>query len=776
MRNIILMTSCAVAALVAASCTKDASSLQGRKARDEITLGSYRSEAATRAGGVQSFAEGTRYTLLSVLHEESAADYAWATGKGFDTQPTVGTETGIHTISYSPVSVFPQAAELDFFAVTYGDGTAPSLDAPATDGNTPSVTIADDGGALPDLMHSNTVKRRKASDGTVILPFEHALSSVSFLVSKQDENGDEPFRRQLEHVRITGIRIDNAAKRATMDAVTGGWSWSAADVGSRTVWADPAGEALQVTPRDVPGHDVLVFPNDDGDDTNNIYDPANPYRYRKPSGDESAEGGEQLIVTVTLEGLEIWDELALAYVPLTKTLADGTEVTDGRCEISCPMRVYDDGTGKDLGPMHLGRNMKYTVAVLVMRDNVKIITVSPHVYEWVDEDLTDEATTYGQPVVFGDVVWMDRNLGASSADCENDWLNTLGYWFEYARNVPFMMDMDVFRANGYKISSGNVLVDADGRTVAATPGEDPAWDDYFIYTYDNEGRKVSGFRRTTLKALAALPENDGKGDREIVAIDPGDAGSYDYLWYSSGGSFWYYAGAHSFTNTYWYTVSQQPVPKGWRLPTAKDVYSIMPEESFNWYSSSARYVVVGVPTPKATSGTAKTYAGNYKYQFIYGNVKVDPEADPEEEFSAPIRTAANKTRLYGIKYQGTDKAYRYMIEMHESDIERGDWVRFSQFPASADDIFVTEGSGNARTWNLHQFDWEHPSAYLDFPLQGQLGNGTVTLFGRELKLRLLERNGSGTFCMKLSNDGTGVANTYQSTTCPTRLVRDFNAN
>ena len=762
--------------LAAVSCAKDPISPGGRASGgDAILLGSYRKEAATRADAIQSFSEGVKYVLLSVSHEDDPASYAWDSGRGFDRQPTEGTETALHAIGYFPVAVFPQGTELDFFALTYGDGTVPVLDAPAEDGVSPSVTLSEDGERLPDLMHSNTVRRRKAADGTVVLPFEHALASVSFLISKQDESGDDLYQRQLERVRVTGIRIDNAAERATMDVVTGGWDWTRSDVGSREVWSDAEGVALTTSPADIPAGDILVFPNDDGDDTNNGAVPADPYRYRKASDDESARGGEQLIVTVTLEGLEAWDPATLAHVPLNKTLADGTEVTDGRCELSCPVRVYDDGTGEDHGPLHMERNMKYTVSVLVMRDNVKIITVSPMVYEWVEEDLTEEARTYGQPVVFGDVVWMDRNLGATSADCERDWLHSLGYWYVYARNIPFIMDMDVFEEKGYYINANNVLVDASGKTVKPTAGADPAWPDYFVYTYDDRGRKVSGYQNKTLVMLKNLPENEGLSDREVVAIDPGDPGTYDYLFYSSGASYWYTTGTHTFTNTYWYTTSQQPVPKGWRLPTAKDVYSIMPEETFNWYSASARYNVVGLPTPKATSGTARTYAGNYKYQFIYGNVKVDPEADPDADFTAPLRTEVAKTRLYGIKHQGTDKAYRYMIEMHDSNVERGGWVRFSQFPASADDIFESEGTGNARKWNLHKFDWEHPSAYLDFPLQGQLTNSSIALFGREIKLRLMERNGGQTYCMKLSNDGTGVYGTYQCTTCPTRLVRDFEA-
>ena len=50
----------------------------------------------------------------------------------------------------------------------------------------------------------------------------------------------------------------------------------------------------------------------------------------------------------------------------------------------------------------------------------------------------------------------------------------------------------------------------------------------------------------------------------------------------------------------------------------------------------------------------------------------------------------------------------------------------------------------------------------------------INIFGRDLKLRLKEMNSAtGNYCMKLSNAGTGFYNTWHSTTCSTRLVRDI---
>ena len=169
------------------------------------------------------------------------------------------------------------------------------------------------------------------------------------------------------------------------------------------------------------------------------------------------------------------------------------------------------------------------------------------------------------------------------------------------------------------------------------------------------------------------------------------------------------------------------------------------------------------------------------------------------DLSTPIYNDNNITRVYGIKYQGTSKAYRYMIEVRESNVGgKSDastfncgYVRFSMFPATADDKFLSDKDSKDAVstsdntynlysenpkWNLHKFDWDHPSSYIDFPLQGQIEAHPmhINIFGRDLKLRLKEMNSAtGNYCMKLSNAGTGFYGTWHSTTCSTRLVRDI---
>ena len=746
----------AAAVLTFASCAKEGMEQGGNAPKGAVQITSFRQQVFTRADVDEvDFPAGTTYTLLAV---DAAQPTKWRNAAGFAKVPQEGVEAvvgGVHKIDYEPLSLYRHNEKLDFYGLLYNvpkdtepAAVAPVLNTPIADGTNPTITIGETDGLLKDLMHSNEAKGKSSSDGIVQLPFEHALAAVNFMIGKQDEQFDPERDRQLQHVKVTKIVLKNVAKQATMDVKTGVWTPDVTE--DRVVYENGTGFAIPEISTEIGPKDYLVFPT----------------------------YGEQVSVEVSLAGLEQYN--GSGYEPMNKTFeSTGLVVKDGECTVSYDLKRFDDVSGEVVDNLTFDRNHKYQLAIFVMRDNVRIVAISPQVYDWLDVNLdlaTDpRVTTLGQPITFGGTVWMDRNLGAKSADCEKDWLRTVGYYWEYARNIPFILDFDVFKRKGYKVSNDNVIVYSNGSTVAATVGASPAWPDYFVYTYDNHGRKVSQFGHETAMQLLAHPENAGKTDRQVVAIDPGDEGSYAYIWVrgTSNWSYWYDTQAHEFTNTYWYTTENQPVPKGWRLPEPKDVYSIMPEETFNWYATSPRFNVVGLPDPKSTSGTAQTYAGDYKYQFIYGNIKVDPNANPSSEYSAPIRNNDLKTRLYGIKHQGTDKAYRYMIEMHTSNVPNGNYVRFSQFPASSRDVFKSTGSGDSRRWNLHKFDWEHPSAYLDFPMTGQFGDGTFTLFGREIKIRLREHSGNQTLCMKLSNDGTGVYGTWMCTTCPTRLVRDI---
>ena len=844
----------ATAVVLSGACAKERFDVPAPEDGTAIALGSFRKQVLTRSGGdLLSFNEGTKYALAAVEHADEPADYAWDTDRGFDAFPTVGTETARHTIAYSPVSVFPQGTELDFFGLTYGNGTAPALDAGAADGVDPEITVAEEAGKLPDLMHSNTVRRRKASDGIVMLPFEHALASVRFLVAKQDESGDGRAERQLERVRVTGVRIENAATRATMDLVTGDWRWSAADVGTRAVWQDPAGIAPGTEPQRIGTEDFLLFPNSDGDDENNAYYPADPFRYRDASNDESAEGGEQLIVSVTVEGLETYDIASDSYVPLTKTLVDGTEVVDGRCEVRCPVRAYDNenGNGRDKGPLLLRRNMKYTLSILILRDNVRIITVSPQVYEWVDIDLSNEAQLMGQPVVFGGLMWLDRNLGASSADCQHDWWHSCGYFYQFGRNIPYMYNLEAILDEDGLSEKPGIMYKPWETSDAGQAGQaghafhidqmtpflkGTFWNDnkgiYLIYTYDQYGRKC--YEWYDGKDYIYEPDLSARTltNRTYVAINPGEDGYYGMI--LGKDNFTGYArtpsGALAASNgTYWLdpadpkkgNPANQPVPKGWRMPTRADGYRILPEpaQSSRSWMSYAAYLFQGriSDLDENISGDVNKLRyvlgdDNYRFQYVRGRIKVDPNAVPDADGLTAISVSRSPNdgeedapTIYGIKRQGTPEAYRILIRRMQSNIDGRYFLRISQFASDETEVFRTNVdktglrntkalsyNGTAVTrWNLHEFDWKHPAAVLDFPLQGYIDGGGNSYYdypflnqvGIATIMRLPEYQTNATsgynwtFYMRNATSGVAVgAGSRRSIGDCIRLVRDLEAN
>ena len=797
----------ASAVAVLASCERERMDDLAPGGEGVITLNSFRQQVFTRADVDEvDFPAGTKYTLLSV---DSSQPAKWASANGFDNVPQEGVEAvsgGLHKISYSPVGLYRHGEALDFYGVTYGKAgvDAPVLNA-VSDGVDPTITIGETSGLLADLMHSNQAKGKTSADGIVAMPFEHALAALNFTIAKQDEQNDEAQDKQLQNVKVTKVVLKNVASEATMDMVTGVWTPGTVPSEGRTVYTSEDGMVIGTGAAPIGPEDYLVFPT----------------------------YGEQVSVEVSLEGLEMYQ--AGSYVKMNKTFDSGLVVSEGKCTVSYDLVLFNDTDGSEVGPLKFDRNHKYRLAIFVMRDNVRIVAVSPQVYEWVDVDLdlaTDpRVTTLGQPITFGGTVWMDRNLGAKSADCENDWYHTLGYYYEYARNIPYILDPVIAErdyyvpdrykndtGSGYTVNSDHYLCYKSGpnkdkivRGTAYNPvTESPvvAFPDYLMYTYDQNGQKISKVERLSANQRSGYTGTHMTAEQlgKIVAINPGDTGSYAFIAETpteAGGSgnqrVWLDYRMTDHLQNYWYTIENQPVPKGWRLPNGKDVYSIMPEDNFYWFYNGRRFRQVGVGTwhedssksgPRTTTGTAKEYCGEYQYQYFYGSFEVNKTATGD--YSTPIYNDNNITRVYGIKYQGTSKAYRYMIEVHEykNDSKLG-YVRFSMFPATATDRFRSDKSGKDAIstsdntynlysdnpkWNLHKFDWDHPSAYIDFPLQGQIEYHPmhINLFGRDLKLRLMEMSSvTNNYCMKLSNDGTGFYGTWHSTTVPTRLVRDI---
>ena len=313
--------------------------------------------------------------------------YGVETGKDWSAGNTVmnrqAYETDKHLIYYGDDLHFRDKT-YDFYGTTIcSTGDEYPADNTAA-GNSPVISLSLKDNVLDDLMYSNTLKGCTRASGLLQMNFIHALSKIQVEVSKQNES------EALKGARIHSIILKNTHSSGELDIVNGSWALEDEDTADRVFSQTPV--TLSTTPamiRDASGTadaEMLIFPNED-------------------SRPLSLEIGYSI---------------------------NGGEVKTVICEI-----LEHDGT-----PFLFRQNHRYTLAVTIANDGIQIVTVLPKVYEWIS---TPVDSYLGQPVTFGNLMWMDRNLGAISADYEKEWYNTIGHYFQFGRNIPYILDVEKFR-------------------------------------------------------------------------------------------------------------------------------------------------------------------------------------------------------------------------------------------------------------------------------------------------------------------------------------------
>ena len=704
-----------------------------------------RMNVVTKAGDyVETFAEGTDFRLFAVQSGTS-----WDSGnvKFYNITGTGSTNGYVDYAIDGKKASYDVGKNLDFYGLTYG--SSESVVVSGGGGSSPAVkTGIGTDGKFPDLMYSANLKNRNSASGTLQMEFRHAMARLNFEILKQDETSDSD--KKLENVVLKKVVLKGSAADASFNLDTKTWEYGESDVADRLVYENTDGLKVETTAEMLKEGedeiDMLVIPN---------------------------SGQLTLQVTLDLDGNPgTADDKVVDYV-LT---ASETEL------------------------LSLSSNHRYTLSIAVLKNDVRIVTVTPKVYEWIDIDLGEEEIYLGQPVYFGGLMWMDRNLGATSADCENDWYNTIGYYYQHGRNIPYILDVDVWKTY-FKSKTGQDHLNFDEQS-APVKFQFPYG---LVYTLDDKGRKVTDvldlqYEFKVYEEIAINPGDVGKDYRFILGLSPNlaiashswavqktDAASNRYYYVNNDvNTTRYYYKEDPRNDTYWSSdVENQPCPKGWRLPTREDLYGFMPEYtgSMTWQSSYAK----GTPLKATTSDSPDFYYsatdGNpfdrsYTWKYFAGKFDVNEDVSSAVEYSDPEPT--NLGRVYGIKYEGTDKAYRVLFEQIRAKTDDDDserlYVRVSRFNASADDVFEMNGS----QWNLHKFDWSTPVEYMDFPLCGFFDSyGYIDDFGDGCIMRISDSDGEGrNWTIYLRNAYRGVS--VGATSCRTlgdqiRCVRDVNA-
>lgn len=99
-----------------------------------------------------------------------------------------------------------------------------------------------------------------------------------------------------------------------------------------------------------------------------------------------------------------------------------------------------DGSALDIEP-----NSHYTVALTAEGRAVKVSVGVLSAGDWNDGAeiagvITGSGSADGRDVSFNGLEWMDRNLGAETADFENDWTAARGAFYQWGRNTAFVPD------------------------------------------------------------------------------------------------------------------------------------------------------------------------------------------------------------------------------------------------------------------------------------------------------------------------------------------------
>ena len=594
------------------ACThEDAISVTPSEEQETI-LSARKSHIITRAGDeVTQFEVGTKYRLYAVNQEG-----------GIELKGQEGTEQSNHTINYGSVISYG-SSPISFYGATYGS-TSVVPEFSSVGGTTITETVRGD--ALSDLMFSNNLIDQTVSNGYRLeMDFKHAMSKLKFRIVKQDETEDAEAEKKLENATLTKIQVKGTHGTGSLDIVNGKWTYveEEVDLSVRTYYDNTTGMKVETASQEVPG-EMLVFPN---------------------------EANEQVTISVTLTG--IGD-------------SEGEKTVDYRL-----MEI--DEEGEEDGNFQFEMNHEYTLLITVLKDEVRTIAIAPQVYDWIDENRDDNYL--GQPVTFANLMWMDRNLGAKSADCENDWEACRGYYYQYARNIPYILDMSQY----------------DLAIKGSSKYE-------FLYTYNQYGEKVYG----GLQAGSTKTLDDGSTiavrTRQNIAVNPGDEGIYEFI-YDNGSGVWMYGetgtNEDQFINDYWtQSLENHPCPKGWRLPTKEDFATFLPDYTFStnpWYN--------GFNHPAPYSGEIL----KYQEEVIYGTVN-------------------GERAFYLIKRQGRDDCYRIRILLKSSikDGIRDDTKQYYEFAYfSGDKTMSFEGIEESNQEELNtRFDWQTPSSIMEIPAVG----------------------------------------------------------
>lgn len=722
----------------------------------DTVLSAYKERVASRGVAEYYFSEGTKYRI-------------WVTDK--DTQNPAfegqaggveGTETirqdGLHYINlgnYNNMLV----GEYDFYGFTDSTGTVPQA---SIDG-TYNISLNTETNDYVDYRRGELKFADRGTSSVLRMPFKHIMSQVKVMVMCQ-EGVDSKLT--LRSVQFIGQKIDDLPKGVTFNANYNIYNEQFTDSTLATRYILSNGEEVEVpvvgttSNANKDAKDLgtyLFFPEEQTDDV---------YYIRVKFED-----------TNNFYGIKDADGISTIDIPIYDNRVDGEKA------------------------LHFEQNTSYTLYITFLSNTARIVTLVPKVFEWLDGEGDDLGNKYeeqdlGQPVTFNGVMWSDRNLGATSAHptrSMDDWYKSVGYFYQYGRNIPYFP---------YPVVNGNVNFDASLKECLVTGGNTQGTN--YIYPIVN-------FDSWNLETSEQIGKIAPTGNEQNLVWN---LGSYD----EETQNYWGYMFKEDYNTSFLYNYDwsweyniNTPCPPGWRLPTTDDYKGIIPgsvysgnitfrwfvgeEDNGSWSSNNdlnkhpnrgnsstepnfeLAYSFDNLKDYKGVSGVSEgqiVYKG--AFPCLYREEFNDPTSGAKSKYILSmmegdwnrVRETAGELRdennnyvynwgvIYGIKNQGTSLAYRVKWEvklmsedespelvndvnnngkqhLHYEDPFRGILV-ISRYQTSADDDFEPDENGLYET-AVKQYDWKHPIEVMYMPVGGFADNwsgGKLGNIGTEL--------------------------------------------
>ncbi len=485
---------------------------------------------------------------------------------------------------------------LDFYSFTYGQVETPAPGYIALDGVTERTlpdpethplsslkrteTVSVTTGELNDLMWGRLLNQNIATVGhgttgtQSVLPFKHCFSKLRFKVYQQTEDDGETLcfpGIAVTNVTVTktpatgAVYLENGKvelpgdfKPTDPDAVQPERELNLTYTNDAAVGPVQV-EEVPVTGVETPVGEMLVFPSDGSALTNTNL------------ADGYDVGLKITVAASTRKDIENF---------LRNTGGDPTAVTeldDGRWSGTIVKDFIIDCTDDVNSDKHLyfRQNTIYTLVIWFVRDAVRIITVVPMVEPWIDGEGTEtdpwEDQALGQPQMFDNVVWSDRNVGADHYDPTDGthFEATVGYFFQAGRNIPYYPFKVAEGAPDYATISEKM----EGQLLSA---EITDWGKTPFRFYPIVDKRILNLKESYWWTMgwSATPQ------MSIPESKPENA-YFDFLKAYGDPEQRYLTGLQDDQNMYWdQNPDNQPVAGLWKIPSAAEFVTVFPSTPY----------------------------------------------------------------------------------------------------------------------------------------------------------------------------------------------------